>query len=237
MDREGEAADAYGRAAELAEATGLGGELWTLQLLRGGALERADRWPEAKQALQAALALAPEQPLILNYLGYAKLERGEDLDGAEAMIAKASALAPEDASITDSLGWAQYKRGRLPASDLNAPAGRGDRPEPGRDPRASRRRALCRRAAVRGALRLGSGDDRRRGRRRQAAQGQARGRPDPSQRSALSALSERAATDDSRAQSSALTPSSTSRSMSAAGARTAGTTSKPSSPFARMGTS
>ena len=114
MDRESEAADAYGRATQLAEATKSGGELWTLHLLRGGALERANRWPEAKQALQAALALAPEQPLVLNYLGYAKLERGEDLDGAEAMIAKASALAPEDPSITDSLGWAQYKRGRLP---------------------------------------------------------------------------------------------------------------------------
>lgn len=114
IDREGEAAEAYGRAAQLAEATGLGGELWTLQLLRGGALDRAGRWPEAKQALQAAIALAPEQPLVLNYLGYAKLERGEDLDGAETMIAKASALAPEDASITDSLGWAQFKRGRLP---------------------------------------------------------------------------------------------------------------------------
>jgi Flp pilus assembly protein TadD len=59
------------------------------------------------------LKLAPEQPLILNFLGYAKLERGEDLDNAEAMIRKASELAPGDASITDSLGWAQYKRGRL----------------------------------------------------------------------------------------------------------------------------
>jgi len=54
----------------------------------------------------------PDQPLILNFLGYAKLERGEDLDAAEAMIRKASALAPEDASITDSLGWALFKRGR-----------------------------------------------------------------------------------------------------------------------------
>jgi len=114
MDRESDAADAYGRAVMLAEASGVGSELWTLQLLRGGALERAGRWAEAKQALQAALALAPQQPLVLNYLGYAKLERGEDLDRAEAMIAKASELAPEDASITDSLGWAQYKRGRLP---------------------------------------------------------------------------------------------------------------------------
>jgi tetratricopeptide (TPR) repeat protein len=114
MNRESEAADAYGQAVKLAEATGIGNELWTLQLLRGGALEQANRWPEAKRALEAALVLAPAQPLVLNYLGYAKLERGEDLDGAEAMIAKASELAPEDASITDSLGWAQYKRGRLP---------------------------------------------------------------------------------------------------------------------------
>ena len=59
------------------------------------------------------MALAPNEPLILNFLGYAKLEHGEDLDVAEALIRKASELAPDDASITDSLGWALYKRGRL----------------------------------------------------------------------------------------------------------------------------
>jgi tetratricopeptide (TPR) repeat protein len=111
-ERFNEAADAYGRAIAFAKAQGLNSELWPLHLLRATALEEADRWPEAKQELQAALALAPDQPLILNFLGYAKLERGEDLDSAEAMIRKASALAPDDASITDSLGWALYKRGR-----------------------------------------------------------------------------------------------------------------------------
>ena len=112
MKRYNEAADAYGRALNLARAQGLKDELWPLYLLQASALEDADRWPETKQALHAALALAPEQPLVLNFLGYAKLERGEDLDAAEAMIRKASALAPDDASITDSLGWALYKRGR-----------------------------------------------------------------------------------------------------------------------------
>ena len=112
-ERYNEAADAYGRAIGLARAQGLHSELWPLHLLRATALEEADRWPETKQALLAALALAPDQPLILNFLGYAKLERGEDLDAAEALIRKASALAPDDASITDSLGWALYKRGRL----------------------------------------------------------------------------------------------------------------------------
>ena len=103
----------YGRAIALAQAQGLKAELWPLLLLQANALEEADRWPEAKAALQQALALAPDQPLLLNFMGYAKLERGEDLDAAEAMIRKASELAPDDASITDSLGWAQFKRGKI----------------------------------------------------------------------------------------------------------------------------
>jgi Flp pilus assembly protein TadD len=113
MDRHNEAADAYGRAIALANAQGQRSELWSLQLLRANALEEADRWPEAKAALQQGLALSPDQPLLLNFLGYAKLERGEDMAAAEAMIRKASDLAPDDASITDSLGWAQFKRGKV----------------------------------------------------------------------------------------------------------------------------
>ena len=116
MKRYNDAADAYSRAVAMARAQGMKSELWPLYLLQASALEDADRWPETKQALHSALALAPEEPLVLNFLGYAKLERGEDLDAAEAMIRKASALAPDDASITDSLGWALYKRGRFAAA-------------------------------------------------------------------------------------------------------------------------
>jgi len=82
-------------------------------LLQANALEEANRWPEAKAALQQGLTLSPDQPLLLNFLGYAQLERGENMDAAEAMIRKASDLAPDDASITDSLGWAQFKRGKV----------------------------------------------------------------------------------------------------------------------------
>ena len=113
MDRHAEAADAFRRAVAFANAQGLKSELWPLLLLQASALEEANRWPEAKTALQQALAVAPDQPLLLNFLGYAKLERGEDMDNAEAMIRKASELAPDDASITDSLGWAQFKRGKV----------------------------------------------------------------------------------------------------------------------------
>ena len=113
MKRYNEAADAYGRAAAMTRAQGQKNDLWPILLFQANALEQAGRWPETKAALQEGLAIAPEQPLLLNFLGYAKLERSEDIDAAEAMIRKASDLAPDDASITDSLGWALFKRGKL----------------------------------------------------------------------------------------------------------------------------
>ena len=112
MKRHDAAADAYAKAIAISQAHGVKSNLWSLLLLRAGALQEGNRWAEAKAALQQALALEPDQPLLLNFLGYTELERGENLDSAEAMIAKASALAPDNASITDSLGWAQFKRGK-----------------------------------------------------------------------------------------------------------------------------
>jgi tetratricopeptide (TPR) repeat protein len=109
MERHPAAAEAYGRAIQLSPPK----QQWQYLLLRASTLEEADHWPQARADLAKALALAPNQPLVLNFLGYAKLERGEDMEAAEAMIRKASELAPDNASITDSLGWAQFKRGRL----------------------------------------------------------------------------------------------------------------------------
>jgi len=108
----GEAAEAYARALTLSATGPSSDDAWALHLFRANALESADRWAEAKQELAAAMALSPDNPLLLNFLGYGQLERGENLDTAEAMVRQASALRPDDASITDSLGWAQYKRGR-----------------------------------------------------------------------------------------------------------------------------
>ncbi len=112
QEKFGEAADAYGQALRLAASGPGADETWALHLFRGSALESANRWDEAKQELAVAMQLSPDNPLLLNFLGYGQLERGENLDGAEAMVRKASALRPDDASITDSLGWAQYKRGK-----------------------------------------------------------------------------------------------------------------------------
>jgi tetratricopeptide (TPR) repeat protein len=113
MKRHGEASDAFARAIALAQAQNLKSELSSLLLDRASALQDAGRWPEARAALQQGLAVAPDEPLLLNFMGYAQLERGENMDSAEAMIRKASELAPDNGSITDSLGWAQFKRGRV----------------------------------------------------------------------------------------------------------------------------
>ena len=111
-----ESADAYGRAISMATPLSKPGDLSAMYLNRATALERAGRWEQAREVLESAIALAPQEPMLLNNLGYSKLERGEDLDQAEALIRKAAALSPNDAAIIDSLGWALYKLGKVQAA-------------------------------------------------------------------------------------------------------------------------
>jgi Flp pilus assembly protein TadD len=78
---------------------------------RGVALERAGQWDRAETDLKHALELKPEQPLVLNYLGYSWIDRGENLEEGLKMIEKAVELRPDDGYIVDSLGWAHYRMG------------------------------------------------------------------------------------------------------------------------------
>ena len=85
---------------------------WRLNYFRAMAYERAGRWPEAESDLQKALALAPNQPEILNYLGYSWADRGEHLPEALQMLIKAYNANPNSGAIIDSLGWAYYRMGQ-----------------------------------------------------------------------------------------------------------------------------
>lgn len=87
---------------------------WGLYYARGVSLERANRWPEAERDLLHALQLKPDQPLVLNYLGYSWIEQGQHLDRAQTMIEKAASQRPTDGYIIDSLGWVLYRLGRYP---------------------------------------------------------------------------------------------------------------------------
>ena len=86
--------------------------LWHLYYLRGMSYEQLDQFEKAKSDLNKALELRPENPYILNYLGYSLADRGENLPRALELIRKAVKLEPDDGYITDSLGWVLYRLGR-----------------------------------------------------------------------------------------------------------------------------
>ena len=69
------------------------------------------RWPQAEADLLKALELEPEQPFVLNYLGYSWVDKGLNLDRAKAMLHRAVELKPDDGYIVDSLGWAYFRLG------------------------------------------------------------------------------------------------------------------------------
>lgn len=84
---------------------------WATYFDRGTALDRAGHWADAEKDLQKALSLRPDQPDVLNYLGYSWVTRGEKLQQAMVMLQKAYLAQPESGEIADSLGWAYYSTG------------------------------------------------------------------------------------------------------------------------------
>ncbi|WP_160000417.1 tetratricopeptide repeat protein [Roseomonas sp. 18066] len=113
-ERYSEAAEAYSTA--LTRVPRPGAEHWSLFYARGIALERAGDWTRAEADFHRALQLAPEQPYVLNYLGYTWVEHGSNLPEARRMLERAAELRPQDGNIADSLGWALFKLGDMPAA-------------------------------------------------------------------------------------------------------------------------
>jgi tetratricopeptide (TPR) repeat protein len=87
-------------------------ENWTLFYFRGICYERSNQWPKAEADFKKALELNPDQPLVLNYLGYSWVDKGLNLEEAFKMLRRAVDLQPNDGYIVDSLGWAHYKLGQ-----------------------------------------------------------------------------------------------------------------------------
>lgn len=84
---------------------------WAVFYQRGVAEERLHQWPKAKADFEHALQLSPDQPYVLNYLGYSLADMGHHLDEARQMIQRAAERRPNDGSITDSLGWVLLRQG------------------------------------------------------------------------------------------------------------------------------
>ena len=85
---------------------------WSVFFGRGIVLERTKQWPKAEADMKKALELSPEQPHVLNYLGYSWIDQGLHLEEGMKMLQRATELRPDDGAITDSVGWAFYRLGQ-----------------------------------------------------------------------------------------------------------------------------
>lgn len=105
-----DAATTYTRVLDLQPKTDR--SQWLLYYYRGISNERRKNWPAAEADLKKALELNPDQPLVLNYLGYSWVDQGTNLDEAFKMLRRAVDLRQRDGYVVDSLGWAYYRLGR-----------------------------------------------------------------------------------------------------------------------------
>lgn len=103
------AADAYNAAIALIAQPSR--DNWTVYYYRGIAFERTKQWDKAEVDFRKALELEPDQPMVLNYLGYSMIDKKINLTEAIAMVRKAVELKPNDGYIVDSLGWAHFRLG------------------------------------------------------------------------------------------------------------------------------
>ena len=115
--------DTYRQAKQFAEATKAYDQAivaagapdkkdWPLYYARAIAEQETHNWPAAEADLKQALALSPNEPQVLNYLGYSWVDQRRNVPQALAMLEKARTLAPQDGYIIDSVGWAYFRLGR-----------------------------------------------------------------------------------------------------------------------------
>ncbi len=105
-----EAANAYTKAIQASGPATK--KIWPLYYARGVAEHLSNDWPSAEADFKLALTLSPDEPSVLNYLGYSWVDQRRNIKEALAMLEKARSLAPQDGYIIDSVGWAYYHLGR-----------------------------------------------------------------------------------------------------------------------------
>lgn len=105
-----EAEEAYASALALLDT--IEDRHWVLIYTRAIALERLGDWERAEPEFRRALDIVPDEPQVLNYLGYSLIDKGLKLDEALDMIERAVEAEPDSGYIVDSLGWAFYRLGR-----------------------------------------------------------------------------------------------------------------------------
>ncbi len=80
---------------------------------RGVAYHESGDMAAAERDIAAAAEHAPENPVILNYIGYLWLIQDKHIDKSVEMVEKAVAAMPDNPNFLDSLAWGYYKQGRF----------------------------------------------------------------------------------------------------------------------------
>ena len=82
-----------------------------LEYERAVLLERAGNVRESVAALDRLISERPDDPTLLNALGYTLADHAEELPRAEKLIRRALLFSPDNPAMLDSLGWVRFKRG------------------------------------------------------------------------------------------------------------------------------
>lgn len=99
--------------AEWSAVRALRGDEPALLLDLGICLEQSGDIEGAAKAGRDALALVPDAPPILNFLGYLLADHELDLAQAERLVRRALVQDPDNGAYVDSWGWVLYRLGRL----------------------------------------------------------------------------------------------------------------------------
>jgi tetratricopeptide (TPR) repeat protein len=84
---------------------------WRALFERAKVRERQGLWSDAEADLLRAVELSPDQPEVLNFLGYFWVDRGLNPQDGVRLIRRALGRDPDAPHIIDSLGWALYRQG------------------------------------------------------------------------------------------------------------------------------
>ena len=85
---------------------------------RGSSYERIGDYKSSDKDLLKSLSIKPNEPYVLNYLGYGWLERGHKIQDAISMLDKAYNQKKNDPFILDSVGWGYYLIGDFESAEI-----------------------------------------------------------------------------------------------------------------------
>lgn len=83
----------------------------SIQYDRAVILEQAGRVHESVQALERLLQDRPDDPVLLNALGYTLADHGLELSRADGLVRRALVATPDSPAVLDSLGWVRFRQG------------------------------------------------------------------------------------------------------------------------------